>query len=362
MCSAKLRGFVLDANRFILDYRADIEQFPLSIYSNALQCVQSGSIKEIHIPRLPASSDLQIRGTRMTRLQGHTSRVFDIDFSHDGKLLATASLDETVRLWDVATQKTLRVLKHNGRVDAIAFSRDRNLLACAENGADARYGAIKLWNTATGKELQMQSPIEGDSFVSSIAFSSDGKLLASTSDETVRIWDATTGCSLRNLPHECDALSVAFSPDGKLLASAWDDGVVKLWNPHTGDEIRSFVAHNDSIFAIACSPDGQLLASASADSTVKIWDLATGINRQTFAGHTRRVVSIAFSPDGKLISSAAFDGTIQLWESTTGKIHEKLGRLGEFASGVALSPDGSLLACAFSATGAVEIWELHGFT
>lgn len=363
MCSAKLRGFVLDANRFIRDYRADIKQFPLSIYPNALQCVQSGSMEEFHIPGLPASRDLhrgEIRGTSMTTLQGHTSWVSDITFSPEGKLLATASLDKTVRLWDVATQKTLRVLKHNNRVDAIAFSPDGNLLACAVNGGDAHDGAIKLWNPATGKELQMQSPIESDSFVTSVAFSPDGKLLASASEEMVRIWDPTTGCLLRNLPHECGDLYVAFSPDGKLLASASEDGLVKIWDPHTGYEIRSFVAHSDCIYAVAFSPDGQLLASASTDCMVKIWDLATGINRQTFAGHTRGVFSITFSPDGKLLLSGSFDGTIQLWEPTTGKVHETLVGFGELNSGIALSPDGSLLGCSFLDTGAVDIWELHG--
>ncbi|KFZ01923.1 hypothetical protein V501_09716 [Pseudogymnoascus sp. VKM F-4519 (FW-2642)] len=342
MCSAKLRGIVIDAKRFILDYKADIEQFPLSIYPNALQSVQSGSMKEIHIPRLPASRDIhhgRIWGTQITALRGHTSRVFDITFSPNGKLLATASHDETVRLWNVATQKMLQVLKHDGRVDAIVFSPDRNFLACVVNDG---VGAIKLWNSVTGKELQLQSPIESVSSITCIAFSSDGKLLASASYKMVRTWDSTTGCSLRILLHECDALSVAFSPDGRLLASAWEDGVVKLWDPHTGHEIRSFVAHSVCIFAIAFSPDGQLLASASVDSTVKIWDLATGINRQTFARHNRGVLSIAFSPDGKLFSSAAFDRTIQIWEPTTGKVHGTLLGFGELDSGIALSPNGSL--------------------
>lgn len=363
ICSAKLRGFVLDAKRFILNYRADIEQFPLSIYPSALQCVQSGSMKEIHIPELPVSGDLhrgKIWGSRMTTLRGHTSRVFDIAFSPDGKLLATASLDGTVRLCDVATQKTLQVLKHNRRVGAMAFSPDGNLLACGVRGGDAHDGTVKLWNPATGKELQMQSPIESGDFVNCIAFSPDGKLLASASEEMVCTWDPTTGCSLRILPHKYVALSVAFSPDGKLLASAWEDGVVKLWDPLTGHEIRSFVAHSVYISAIAFSPDGQLLASASVDTTVKIWDLATGINRQTFAEHTRRVVSIAFSPDGKLLLSASLDKTIQIWEPTTGKVHGTLLGFGELHSGIALSPNGSLLACAFSGTGAVDILELHG--
>ncbi|OBT97675.2 hypothetical protein VE01_04595 [Pseudogymnoascus verrucosus] len=365
ICSAKLRGFVLDAKRFILDYRADIEQFPLSIYPSALQCVQSGSMKEIHIPELPVSGDLhrgKIWGSRMTTLRGHTSRVFDIAFSPDGKLLATASLDGTVRLCDVATQKTLQVLEHNRGVGAMAFSPDGNLLACAVRVGDARDRTVKLWNPATGKELQMQSPMESGDFVNCIAFSPDGKLLASASDEKkIRIWDPTTGCLLLILIHKRGAQSVAFSPDGRLLASACGGGVIKLWDPHTGYEIRSFVAHSVCIFAIAFSPDGQLLASTSLDTTVKIWDLATGINRQTFAEHTRSVVSIAFSPDGKLLLSASLDKTIQIWESTTGNVHDTLVRPGEIDSGIALSPDGSLLACAFSGTGAVDMLELHGF-
>ena len=370
MCSEKLRGFVHDAKHFMLDYRVDIEHFPLNIYANALYRLRSGSMKEINIPRLLAGGDLdcgEVWGTQKTILEGHTSKVRGIAFSPNDKLLATASVDRTVRLWDLAARKTLHLLTHDSNVEAIAFSPDGNLLACGMDIGEFDW-TLKLWDPATGKELRTKSPIERTGSINSIAFSPDGKLLASASHNMVRLWDPATGSLLQILLHDSEAQAIAFSPDGGLLASAWGNGTVKLWDPHTGCEMGTFVAHNKCITAIAFSPDGQLVASASFyDNTAEIWDPATGIKRQTFVGYTEGITSIAFSPDGKLLASTSNDETISLWDPITGRGQGRgtlFGR-GKLATLIAFSLDGSLLAWATDGTpilpkGAVDLWELHG--
>ncbi|KFZ11042.1 hypothetical protein V502_07775 [Pseudogymnoascus sp. VKM F-4520 (FW-2644)] len=371
MGSQKLWGLVHDANRFILDYRTDIEHFPLHIYSNALQRSRSGSMKEIHIPRLQNWSELrggEIWGTQKTILEGHAAMVSDIAFSPDGKLLATASVDSTVRLWGLATQKTLHLLTHDNSVEAIAFSRDGKLLACAAN-RDSYSWTLKLWDPATGKELQTQSPIKGIGFVNSIAFSPDGNFLASSSGRVVRLWNPATGYLLEILQHDSEPQSITFSPDGKLLASGGGDGIVKLWDPHTGCEMGTFKVYNRRISAIAFSPDSQLLASASFDdNAVNIWDLVRGKERQTFVGHTEGITSVAFSPDGKLLASASYDKMVKLWDPSTGRAQGMIVGRSEFETPIAFSPDGNLLAFAADALtpsgslankGTVELWELH---
>jgi WD40 repeat protein len=372
---AKPWGFVQDARRLIVDYKANIEQFPLAIYSIAQRCLRSGSIEEIHIPGSPAWSGLhcdEVRGTLTTILEGHTAMVSHLAFSPDSKLLATASFDRTVRLWDLASRKTLRVLEQNNLVKAIAFSPDGYFLASASNNM-ANDWSINIWDLASGKEVNTQNPIGSMGYVYSIAFSPNGKMLASAASKgMVRLWDAATGWSLRILLYDSvRARDIAFSADGKLLASAWEDGVVKLWDPHTGCEMGTFVAHNGCTSAIAFSPDGQLLASASFDDNiVKIWDPATGTKLQTSLGHIEGITSIAFSPDG-LLASSSYDKTVTLWDPSTGMRKGKLVGCGVGAWAIAFSPDGSLLACttdAFELGGSsidkstVGLWELHSRT
>jgi Flp pilus assembly protein TadD len=195
----------------------------------------------------------------------------------------------------------------------VAFSPDGQRLASASSDQ-----TVKIWETATGKELLA---LKGHAdVVDSVAFSPDGQRLASASnDQTVKIWDSATGKELFALKdHAGWVWSVAFSPDGRRLASSANmDGTVKIWDSATGNELVAFKGHASAVRSVAFSPDGQRLATGSDDQTVRIWDTATGRELLALKGHADAVRKVAFSPDGERLASANGDGSIHLWETAS---------------------------------------------
>ena len=123
--------------------------------------------------------------------------------------------------------------------------------------------------------------------------------------------------------HDKAVSSVAYSPDGKTLASGSSDNTIKLWDVKTGKEQATLEGHTDAVFSVAYSPDGKTLASGSVDKTIKLWDVATGKEQATLKGHTEAVISVAYSPDGKTLASGSRDKTIKLWDVKTGKEQAK---------------------------------------
>ncbi len=184
--------------------------------------------------------------------------------------------------------------------------------------------------------------------LTSVAFTADGRALASTSwDKTVKLWDARTGQELRTLSGHTDTVwSVAFAADGQVLASASDDKTVKLWDTRTGQELRTLSGHTDRVWSVAFAADGQVLASASHDKTVKLWDARTGKELRTLRGHTDHITSVAFAADGQVLASAGAgfrDFTVKLWDARTGQ--ELRALYGAFGC-VAFAPEGHVLASA----------------
>ena len=326
-------------------------------------------------------------GKVIAKFDAHTNHVTSVAFSPDSKILVSGSFDGTIKLWDVATRRSITTLPtgpvfslalspdgtmiaigSNYKVNlwdiaieknitplewpilhyvhSVAFSPDGTMVAAGAGHDSGGGGTVRLWDVATGKNI---ANLEGDmSYVWSVTFSPDGTTLAIGSEVGVTLWDISTKNfdTLKGYTRRVN--SVKYSPDGTILAlgtggdyetaASFLGGRIYLWQAPSWRNIATLEGHWAGALSVAFSPDGMILASGALDNTVRLWDVATGINIATFEAHTEEVRSVAFSPDGTILASGAGDG-ILLWD------------VSQYATSVIYMPDANLGAAIRDALG-----------
>jgi len=288
-------------------------------------------------------------------LEGHTAKIWDVDFSPDGRILASGSTDNTLRLWEVNDGVLLRTMYgHPFPIRTVEFSPDgANLATGSTDGlirvwrvsdgvlvstlkghagqlvvidyspdgiwlaSSAEDYTVRIWRAMIGKQVYVID--EGMSLINSISYSPDGNLIAwGEENGTIRVWDIDGENWSLILNKSQPARSVTFSPDGSLLAAGFADGLVNIWKISAGNLIGTLQGHTDSVSSLSFSPDGQWLISGSHDKTLRLWRTES-VDDPRFApvqilrGHSRSVNCVAISPDGKLIASGSDDHKIFLW-------------------------------------------------
>ncbi|KJZ74569.1 hypothetical protein HIM_06165 [Hirsutella minnesotensis 3608] len=289
-------------------------------------------------------------GALQRTLESYAETVAFSTYQH-GQLLALGSGKDKIMVWDTATgamQWTLR-----GYGCCVAFSTYNNSRLLASHSY--RY-TVDLWNVEKGALLRT---LHHDRMVESIAFSphDDGRWLASGSGETVNIWDAVSGTlHMTLIGHDKCVMSVAFSSNGQMLASGSEDRTVKVWDATSGQLLQTYKGHRSTVRSLAFSCNGLLLASGSEDRTVKVWDVTSRPPGQALEGHGSHVSSVVFSADGRLLASMCHDCTIKVWEAATGALQQTFKADGyNYLNSTAFSSDGRLLA---SCSGTVKVWDV----
>ncbi len=306
-------------------------------------------------------------GKRVATL-GYEGMVSAVAFSPDGKLLAAASLDKTVGIWEAETGKQIARLTYAKTVTAVAFSPDGGLVVTASGGT------IGIWEAETGK--QVARPTTHGGAGTAVALSPDRRLVAKADEDEITgegyawIWEAETGKQVVMLSHGGGRVrAIAFSPNGRLVATAGEDkfgsrGYARICEAETGRQLAR-LTYEERVYGVAFSPDGRWVATASEDKTAGIWEAETG-KRVAMLNHDAGVRAVAFSPDGRWVATASEDKTAGIWEAETGKQVVRLDHyevrdaveLGpeRLVTGVAFSPDGRLVATA-SEYGTARIWK-----
>ena len=335
-------------------------------------------------------------------LAGHRDRVYEAAYSPDGSLLATASADGYVRIWDPSTGELIQTLDDGRRaIKSVAFSADGKILASTSNDR-----TIKIWDPKTGDLLRTLNA--HTAMVQDLAYSPNGKMLASVGrDAALILWDLSTGKPTERFESPAPLMAVAFSPDGLKVAatssgygseySVWDietgellfsnmgegvpcqtvgdfssdlsfspdgalllvgdcQGAISVLSADDGSLLDRLDAHTGAINAIAFGPDGSSFAGAGSDRRVKVWNTATRELQLTLLGHQAPVYGLAFDPNGLRLTSTSEDGTARIWNISLPYEQMSIPTTADPVT-ISYSPDGTRIAAGYQGMGTVQVWD-----
>jgi WD40 repeat protein len=303
-------------------------------------------------------------------LEGHTHHVKSVSVTPDGLRAVSASLDRTLRVWDLETGRCLRTLEgHTHYVDCVSVTPDG--LRAVSASWDR---TLRVWDLKTGRCLRT---LEGHThYVVCVSVTPDGlRAVSAGLDETLRVWDLETGRCLRVLEGHTEEWATSVTPDALRSVSVGADiaGVdktirgldletgqcLRVWDLETGQCLRVLEGHTRRVTSVSVTPNGLRAVSASADKTLRVWELETGQCLRVLEGHTDRVLDVSVTPDGLYAVSASADKTLRVWELETGRC---LRVLDGYTAGadwsVSVAPDGQRAVSAGSDE-TLRLWDLE---
>lgn len=350
--------YVYKGHRSIAWARPPIEVYALKDFYNWVESLTSSSQNEFYLdaicklhPKNPSYGHGCISVVNVSSNEPK-SLTSNVAFSQDGAFLAAGFSDGSATIWDALTGRELKTfhdIQHVGKVNKVAISKDGTLLAIARE-------VVELWDTRSNKSTTL--PYVNLAEINDITFSDSEPILAAAS-HGITLWDTRSQSRLHTFNEDNGwVLSIAFSPDGRILASGNSNGSLILWDVAGRRVLRKLGNGLGFIRAIKFTSDGRKLASASDNGTVKVWEVATGKEMRSYTTNSEFASSVSFSPNGNFLS-ASVGGEGIVWDESTGElIHTFSFQTGGISS-VVFSSDGSKVA-----TGGVEgirIWRVIGW-
>lgn len=268
------------------------------------------------------------KGVELFQINHDLEKVFSLDISPDGEKIVTGDVLSGLNIWNGNTGELISTLNgHKNWVRSVAFSPDAQFILSGSGGFIGKDGkpavgddnSVRLWDATTGKEIQKYE--NNKEPILSVQFSPDSnEILSAGDDDNVKLWDRRSGKLIHSmLGHWDDVHSAIFVPNSHFAVSGSEDGPIRLWDLDNGREIRSFIGHSGAVESLACTKDRKILVSAGKDSTIRIWNFDSGKGIRQFNGHLGEVNAIAISEDDHFLVGGGSDGIIRIWDIHSGE-------------------------------------------